>query len=367
MTASSRFLNVLLASKPPPNLNFAQQPMSSILKAGLPPQPRPAALPARYAVVAAAAVTPTTTAQATPTSQVPPTPTATSQPAAPTAPSIPTSSSTGSALTADQTSAATSSPSLTHPSLTSPLLSSAASAAPADGSIYSAHDSPALSEAVPSSVSGPVATSSPQRIIARTGIISFYSSSFIAYLDRSGCYRIPSCTASVCDSCKYSSSIEFVRVVILSQCQQQVLSEPQPQVSQPTTNGASQATSVPPTQEQISSAVSPPTGVPIISAGPSSFPQSSQLPATPQYPPGVRVSEQPSAVGQQLPPQSIRPPSAAPQQVLVQQPQPPRTAAPNAFPGSLSDLVMSFENVKQKGESFPVVSLTLSYVCSGAL
>jgi CCR4-NOT transcription complex subunit 3 len=41
---------------------------------------------------------------------------------------------------------------------------------------------------------------------------------------------------------------------------------------------------------------------------------------------------------------------------LQQQPQPQQqqqqTAQRNAFPGSLSDLVASFETVKQKGEQF---------------
>lgn len=41
-----------------------------------------------------------------------------------------------------------------------------------------------------------------------------------------------------------------------------------------------------------------------------------------------------------------RPPSAAAQQMLPQQQ--PRQSGPNAFPGSLSDLVTSFENVKQR-------------------
>jgi hypothetical protein len=51
----------------------------------------------------------------------------------------------------------------------------------------------------------------------------------------------------------------------------------------------------------------------------------------PQFPPGVKLDAQ-------------RPPSAV--QQAPQQQQAPR----NMFPGSLSDLVASFENVKQKGE-----------------
>ena len=53
----------------------------------------------------------------------------------------------------------------------------------------------------------------------------------------------------------------------------------------------------------------------------------------PQFPPGVKLD-------------APRPPSA-----LQQQPQQPPTQR-NAFPGSLSDLVASFENVKQKGGHF---------------
>ena len=145
--------------------------MSSILKAGLPP-PRPAPLPVRYATAAAAAVsTPTSTqaTQASPSSQAPTPATATSsnQPLVSTAPSIPPSTTSGSGLSPEQASAVTSSPSLTHPSLTSPMLSSATSAALGDEAMYSAQDSPALSEAVPSSTGA--AASSPLRVAARAG------------------------------------------------------------------------------------------------------------------------------------------------------------------------------------------------------
>lgn len=150
------------AVKPPPPPNFEQKPMASILKAGLEkPPPRPAPLPAvRYATVAQAAAAQTSAATAQPAAAaVPPQP-------IPATPSISTSSTI---LTSEQVSAAASSPSLTHPSVTSPMLSSAASVsvAPLDSSTY---DSPALSEAVPPSVNGPaVATSSPQRAVAKNG------------------------------------------------------------------------------------------------------------------------------------------------------------------------------------------------------
>lgn len=155
-----------LVSKPPPNPNFAQQPMASILKAGLPQQPTRSAAtlpPVRYAAVAAAPTPPI----AQPS--VPQTPAAsTPNQTAPAAPSIPTALAITPSISNDQMSAVTSSPSLTHPSLTSPMLSSAASisATQAEDSMYSAHESPALSEAVPSSVSG-LASTSPQHVTVK--------------------------------------------------------------------------------------------------------------------------------------------------------------------------------------------------------
>ena len=64
----------------------------------------------------------------------------------------------------------------------------------------------------------------------------------------------------------------------------------------------------------------------------------------PQFPPGVSLNNtEPTKLG----PGAIgaRPPSAA-QSQLPNQTQQQRATA---FPGSLSDLVMSFETVKQKG------------------
>lgn len=70
----------------------------------------------------------------------------------------------------------------------------------------------------------------------------------------------------------------------------------------------------------------------------------------PMFPPGVKVPQvEQQPVGASIStvtPQNIgaqRPASAA-QSVPIQQ-----QRAPAAFPGSLSDLVVSFENVKQKG------------------
>ena len=101
------------------------------------------------------------------------------------------------------------------------------------------------------------------------------------------------------------------------------------------------------------------------SSGPSPLPQqlqqmantsNSPLPtmaqAQPQFPPGVKApqSEQTSATAltpshQQTQPIGGQRPSSTSQQLSSQQ----RSSAPNAFPGSLSDLVVSFESVKQKG------------------
>lgn len=138
-----------LVAKPPPPPNFAQQPMSSILKAGLPQQPRPPTLtPIRYSAAAAGATQhanntaphPTTTTTTT-TSATNPTPIVTNILSQPPAPSTATTSIVTTPPTQDQLSRVSSSPSLTHPSVTSPMLSSA-SAANLDESLYSVDDSP---------------------------------------------------------------------------------------------------------------------------------------------------------------------------------------------------------------------------------
>ena len=133
------------APKPPPNPNFAQQPMSSILKAGLPTvQPRP---PLKYATAAAAAVTPSasqqsnaSTSPSAPTQVTPPVP----APASSSAPPPPKPEPVASTTLQDHIAAVTSSPSLTQISTSSPFLSStSASAHQPDGSF----GSPLLSEA----------------------------------------------------------------------------------------------------------------------------------------------------------------------------------------------------------------------------
>ncbi|KIJ70459.1 hypothetical protein HYDPIDRAFT_105187 [Hydnomerulius pinastri MD-312] len=301
-------------AKPPPNPNFAQQPMASILKAGLPPAPRPAATltPFRYAAAAAAAVSATATAvPSTPSSSQP-----TSSNAASNSTSVPSTAPSIAPSTSQsmlQDSQLTSSPSLTHPSVTSPMLSSASASHQPDGSFYSSQDSPAISEAVPSSVSGPAASPSPQR--------TTYQKEPVAspVLPRAASPAAP----------------------------QAILSDTQ----QPQANGASQATQ--------SSAPQ------LLPAGPSPLPQQLQQLSTsglstsagapspaqqPQYPPGVKVplsAEPQSAASSQGAQQQAtvgmqRPPSAAPVQ------QAPGRPTASAFPGSLSDLVASFETVKQK-------------------
>lgn len=323
MTLQLRKPSIATEVKPPPNPNFTQQPMASILRANLQPATtRPPALPPiRYAAAAAAAVTPQSSQQngalpPTPsTSQhMPPTP-STSFPEATTSTLSITPSASQSGL---QDSQFTSSPSLTHPSVTSPMLSSAASHQQ-DGSFYSGQDSPAISEAVPSSISGPAATSSPQRQQKEPA-----SSPHLT--------RAPSPAAPPPASA--SAVPQF----------------------QPVTNGASQINQ-PPTQLPASASSPLPQQIHQVTMAPSALPtppasSTSVIQQAQQYPPGIKV---PQSIEQQPAPiqavqqpigGSQRPPSTAP----AQQPQHPssRPAASGTFPGSLSDLVASFETVKQK-------------------
>ncbi|KAJ7157343.1 Not1 N-terminal domain, CCR4-Not complex component-domain-containing protein [Mycena filopes] len=136
-----------LRTKPPPN--FIVQPMASILK---PAAPRPpVALPPPIRGYSAAVQQPLPQ----PPPQAAPAPIPPKQKPAPPPPTIPPPpSSVG----------APSSPSMTHPSAAaSPMSSYASVSHDRDSSFY---ESPALSEAVPSSVGGPLATSSPQRVPA---------------------------------------------------------------------------------------------------------------------------------------------------------------------------------------------------------
>ncbi|KAJ7239797.1 Not1 N-terminal domain, CCR4-Not complex component-domain-containing protein [Mycena haematopus] len=128
---------------PPPN--FVVQPMASILK---PAAPRPPATHPPIQYSAAVQQPPPQLPQAAPAPPPPKPKPVQPQPAIP-----PTPSSVG----------VPSSPSMTHPSAASPMSSYASVSHERDSSFY---ESPALSEAVPSSIGGPMATSSPQRVFA---------------------------------------------------------------------------------------------------------------------------------------------------------------------------------------------------------
>ncbi|KAJ3810092.1 Not1 N-terminal domain, CCR4-Not complex component-domain-containing protein [Lentinula lateritia] len=289
-TTSSRHGSSPILKKATTTLRTKAQPITNILKTTVPhpaavlsaPPPRPAVTlpPIRYAAAAAAAIA----SVPTPPSATKAAASTNSGPSATPAFSIPTSSSQASQ---DQASVVPSSPSLTHPSVTSPMLSSAASVSQQfDGSFYSSQESPAMSEAVISSVGAPVATSSPHRTsIARKDSISSPSKAANTTIDA-------------------------------------------PPLSQSQTNGALQASALNPSP--LPQQVQQYSGVPAPS---SPAPQSAQAP---QFPPGVKVAvnEQSLSVPQQNAP-TARPPSVAQQ-------------APRAVPGSLSDLVVSFENAKQK-------------------
>ncbi|KAJ6606783.1 Not1 N-terminal domain, CCR4-Not complex component-domain-containing protein [Mycena sp. CBHHK59/15] len=138
-----------LRTKPPPN--FSVQSMASILK---PAAPRPPLPPIRYSAAVQQAPPPPPQAAPAPASLAPaPVPSKQSQPP----PSIPPPPSSVDV---------SSSPSMTHPSAASPMSSYASVSHEPDSSFYSGAESPAFSEAMPGSVGGPAATSSPQRILA---------------------------------------------------------------------------------------------------------------------------------------------------------------------------------------------------------
>lgn len=337
------------ASKPPPNPNFAQQPMSSILKAGLPPRPPATLPPIRYAAAAAAAVSSGSSASTAPpvlsspqgSSSAVLTSTSSSTPIAP-------SMAQSTSQSVLQDTQLTSSPSLTHPSVTSPMLSSPSVSHQPDSSFYSGQDSPAISEAVPSSVSGPAASSSPHRLYHKEPAISPV---------------LPLAVTVVAPDAQQASPPDV---------------PPQPtQQPQPPANGTSPA-------------IHPSTVQQPQPTGPSSLPQVQHLPTSsssssssnaavpsqtpgviqsPQYPPGVKVPHSASmeqqggsaatqqqqgpvqgqgqTQGQQTPTSGVPQPPAAvsPQQAPAR---PSTSTSASAFPGSLSDLVASFETVKQK-------------------
>ncbi|KAM5532414.1 hypothetical protein V8D89_013908 [Ganoderma adspersum] len=280
--------------KPPPHANFAQQSVASMVKGPAPPRNPPSG----YAKVAAAAVAPshsTVSTSASQTAIVPPTPSAS------------TTTTSTSSLPPDQHSAVTSSPSLTHPSITSPMLSSAASVShQPDDSVFSAHGSPALLDAVPSSIGGPAATSSPQRPIARKASLSSPTALQPPGVPHPSQEQPPA---------PISNGLAPVSTATI-QAPPTPSPVPQPGQTFPTTPAPGASSPMPlPAQ-----------------------PQSQQ----PQFPPGVALNNADHAKQAQVAPGARPPSTSAPG--LPSQIQP----RANAFPGSLSDLVMSFENVKQK-------------------
>ncbi|KAJ3484872.1 hypothetical protein NLJ89_g11946 [Agrocybe chaxingu] len=191
------------------------------------------------------------------------------------------------------------------------MLSSAASASQQpDGSFYSGQESPALSEAV--SVSKAVPLSPHRDMAARKDSTS---SPLVSNQSPSAAHALANET-----------------------------------IPQPPSNGS----------QSLQSQAVP-------ASGPSPLPRQLQqfdtsrtkspLPGTPQtqqppmFPPGVRVphaeqqqQQQQQAIGASIPGQQ---PAQRPSSTAQQVPQ-HRSSVPAAFPGSLSDLVVSFENVKQK-------------------
>ncbi|KAH9963394.1 Not1 N-terminal domain, CCR4-Not complex component-domain-containing protein [Lactifluus volemus] len=284
------------APKPPPNPNFAQQPMSSILKAGLPPsQPRP---PLKYATAAAAAVTPSASQQSNaltspsiPTQVVPPVPVQ----APPPVPLPPKPEPVATTSLQDPITVVTSSPSLTQISTSSPFLSSSASAQQPDGSFGSPLVSEAESHPEPStSVSAPsplgTGVHEPSQEVSAPPAASEPTDG-----QTSSAWHAPAPVVS---------PIGAPSASVLETAQSPAPLQPQPQQPQ---------------QQPFASSPLPPAAQAQAQA------QAQQ----PQFPPGVKLDAQ-------------RPPSA------LQQPPQQQQVPRNMFPGSLSDLVASFESVKQK-------------------
>ncbi|KAF5333231.1 hypothetical protein D9611_002280 [Ephemerocybe angulata] len=254
-------------AKPPPNLNFSQQPMSSVVKAGLPtPTPRPAAPvvlpPIRYAAAAAAAVSSSHSASAPPL-------------ATPTTPAISSSQPTSQTAATSFGTQSVPSPSPTQASVASPLVSSAPSVSqPSEG----------FPEATVASRKGSVAAASP--------VIS-----------------------------TQAASSQPTEPTVPEQVKQDAAASPVHQQS--------------PTE-----ALPPPNISP-------KSPVAAAVSQAPAFPPGVKLQSEAAGAptGQASQPIGGQRPTSA-----TQQPQgaPTRTSASSAFPGSLSDLVVSFENVKQK-------------------
>ncbi|KAI9001152.1 Not1 N-terminal domain, CCR4-Not complex component-domain-containing protein [Trametes punicea] len=301
-------------AKPPPPANFAQQSVASMVKTPVPPRNPPAG----YAKVAAAAVAPPSSASSN--QSVP-----SNASAATVVPPTPPTTTVSTSAAADQQSAVTSSPSLTHPSVPSPMLSSAASVSyQPDDSLHSAHGSPALLDATPSSIGGPAATSSPQRPAARKASLTS------------------------------PTSLQPPGVPVPQQESQQAATPSH-------LNGSTQATQTPGQPTPAPAGLSPhmeearaftgasPSIHPIApSPMPQAVQQQPQQQQLPPFPPGVALNSADQTKLAQAAPGSARPQSAASSQLPPGSQLPQQQPRQNAFPGSLSDLVMSFESVKQK-------------------
>ncbi|KAF9782587.1 Not1 N-terminal domain, CCR4-Not complex component-domain-containing protein [Thelephora terrestris] len=291
-------------SKPPPPPNFAQQSMSSILKAGLPQQSRPTTLtPIRYSAAAAGATQhassatsqPTTTTATTTSTLTSPTPVVTSPLSQPPAACITTTTTVTTSSTQDQISRVSSSPSLTHPSVTSPMPSSA-SAANLDDSLYSMDDSPSP---MVSEDQANATTSSP--------------------------HVPPKIGGSTGTSPEAPHSPKPSRVGTVDSQTPPV----QPQVNGSTQLPAPTSQGPPHGHSPLPQQVQQPVNANLNMSAPMPTSQSQ-----PQFPPGVKL---------QNPPGSARPPS-----VVQNAPVQPQTQRATTLPGSISDLVASFEGVKQK-------------------
>ncbi|KAF5369814.1 hypothetical protein D9758_001356 [Tetrapyrgos nigripes] len=177
--------------------------------------------------------------------------------------------------------------------MTSPMLSSAASVSQQlDGSFYSSQESPSMSEAVPSQ-----AEASPKRTAT------------------SGKESAPSPTHGS-ESPKLPTSDTV-------------------QATQPQVNGNIQTPTQPigPSPLPLQA-----TEYPSSATAATGSPAPAVSHQTPQFPPGVKVPANDSSLS--MPSPASKPP-ATPQHMS-------QRVNPNAFPGSLSDLVVSFENAKQK-------------------
>ncbi|EJD01300.1 uncharacterized protein FOMMEDRAFT_147863 [Fomitiporia mediterranea MF3/22] len=307
------------APKPPPPISASSQPMSSVVKNGLPSRP-PVTLPVRYATAAAAAVGGGSSGSSgAPTAQ-------TTGAVGPSAPSVATSSNGQVPSSTAQQSlhdTASSSPSLTQASVSgpSPMMSSASvSGLAADSSVHSPTHSPAISEAV---ASPEVSQSSPKRSEQATAPIQPSNS-------------VPS---PLPDQGVVPSEIQPTATV-----QQNAQSEPQTLAATTSQQQLPAASPLPQQLQQFNKPLAP---------GSSTSPQPTSAQA-PAFAPGVKV-EQGQGLAAPAPgmpvPQRIASTSPSVQQqqsfgAQLQQQQ--HRGTPSAFPGSLSDLVASFENVKQK-------------------